>query len=58
MTSQRLPPDSFPEPSIEEIEDAIREGYEDIKARRYFKSTGDFHEDLRRLRAKQRGGWK
>lgn len=60
MTSLRLPPErpQMPGQSATEIELAIREGYADIKAGRYFQSTGDFGEDRKIFDKLERDGWK
>jgi hypothetical protein len=43
--------------SAAEIERAIRDGYADIKAGRYFKSSGNFLDDRKIFAKKEREGW-
>lgn len=43
--------------SAAEVERAIREGYADIKAGRYFQSSGNFFDDLEIFAQKEREGW-
>lgn len=59
MTSQRLLPKrpEMRDQSAAEIERAIREGYADIKAGRYFQSSGNFIEDRKIFAKKERDGW-
>jgi hypothetical protein len=59
MTSQRLPPKrpEMCDQSAAEIERAIRDGYADIKAGRYFKSSGNFLDDRKIFAKKEREGW-
>jgi antitoxin ParD1/3/4 len=42
---------------VHEVESAIREGYRDIAAGRYFQSTGSFAEDRKLYQQKEREGW-
>lgn len=42
---------------VHEVESAIREGYRDLAAGRYFQSTGNFIEDLKIFEQKEREGW-
>ncbi len=45
------------ETDIYQAREAIREGYEDIAAGRYFKSTGDFFKDREIFQKKETGDW-
>lgn len=38
--------------------EAIREGYQDIAAGRYFESSGNFFEDQKSFQRKETEGWK
>lgn len=41
----------------DDIAEAIREGYQDIEAGRYFKSSGDVSTDMRMLVEKEQQSW-
>lgn len=43
---------------LEEISESLREGYRDIAAGRYFKSTGNFFKDREIFKEKEKNGWK
>ncbi len=45
------------ETDIYQTRESIREGYKDIAAGRYFKSTGDFAKDRKIFQKKDNQGW-
>jgi len=45
------------ETDVFQIREAIHEGYKDIDAGRYFKSTRDFVKDRAKFEKKEAGGW-
>lgn len=46
------------ETDVYQAREAIREGYLDMDARRFFPSSGDFSNDREIFKSKEAGGWK